>query len=61
LALSLNPNALKNYIYQIYSFAIKVKANSFALVLAIVTVFCFVALKCSILPNILPNSLREKD
>jgi hypothetical protein len=45
LALSLNPNALKNRIYYIYSFAIRVKANSFTLILAIVTIFCFIALK----------------
>jgi hypothetical protein len=51
LALSSNPNALKNRIYHIYSFAIRVRANSSALVLAVVIVFCFVALKCIILPN----------
>jgi hypothetical protein len=51
LALSSNPNALKNRIYHIYSFAIRVRANSFALVLVIVTIFYFVALKYSILPN----------
>ena len=59
LVLSLNPNALKNRIYYIYSFAVKVRANSFALVLAIVTIFCFVALKCSILPNSLIAYLLE--
>jgi hypothetical protein len=51
LALSLNPNALKNRIHYIYSFAIRVRANSFALVLAVIIIFCFVALKYSILPN----------
>jgi hypothetical protein len=51
LVLSSNPNALKNRIYYIYSFAIKVRANSFALVLAVVTIFCFIALKYSIPPN----------
>ena len=51
LALSSNPNALKNRIYYIYSFAVRVRANSSALVLAVVTIFCFIALKCSILPN----------
>ena len=51
LALSSNPNALKNRIYHIYSFAIRVRANSFALVLVVVTIFCFVALKYSIPPN----------
>jgi hypothetical protein len=51
LALSLNPNALKNRIHHIYSFVVRVKANSSALVLVVVTVFCFVALKCSIPPN----------
>jgi hypothetical protein len=45
LALSSNPNALKNCIYYIYSFAIRVRANSFALVLVVITIFCFVALK----------------
>jgi len=59
LALSSNPNVLKNRIYYIYSFAIRVRANSFALVLAIVTIFCFVALKCSILPNSLIAYLLE--
>jgi hypothetical protein len=59
LALSSNPNALKNRIYYIYSFAIKVKANSFALVLAVVTIFCFVALKYIILPNSLIVYLLE--
>ena len=51
LALSSNPNALKNRVYYIYSFAVKVRANSFDLVLAVVTVFCFVALKCNVPPN----------
>jgi hypothetical protein len=45
LALSSNPNALKNRIYHIYSFAIRVRANSFALMLVIVIIFCFIALK----------------
>jgi hypothetical protein len=45
LALSSNPNALKNCIYYIYSFIVKVRANSFTLMLAIVTIFCFIALK----------------
>jgi hypothetical protein len=59
LALSSNPNALKNRIYYIYSFAVRVRANSSALVLAVVTVFCFVALKCSIPPNSLMAYLLE--
>jgi hypothetical protein len=45
LALSSNPNALKNRTHHIYSFAVRVRANSSALVLVVVTVFCFVALK----------------
>jgi hypothetical protein len=45
LALSSNLNALKNRTYHIYSFAIRVRANSFALMLAVITVFGFVALK----------------
>ena len=45
LALSSNPNALKNRIYHIYSFAVRVRANSSALMLAVITVFGFVALK----------------
>jgi len=59
LALSSNPNALKNCIYYIYSFAVRVRAKSFALVLAVVIVFCFVALKCSIPPNSLIAYLLE--
>jgi len=51
LALRSNPRALKNRIYYIYSFVARVRAKSLALVLAVVTVFCFVALKCSIPPN----------
>jgi hypothetical protein len=51
LALSSNPNALGNRIHHMYSFAIRVRANSSASVLAVVTIFCFVALKCSIPPN----------
>jgi hypothetical protein len=59
LALSLNPNALKNRIHYIYSFAVRVRANSSTLVLAVVIVFCFVALKCIILPNSLIAYLLE--
>jgi len=51
LALRSNPRALKNRIYHIYSFAARVRAKSLALVLVVVTVFCFVALKRSIPPN----------
>ena len=59
LALSSNPNALKNRIYYIYSFAVRVRANSSTLVLVVVIVFCFVALKCSIPPNCLIAYLLE--